>query len=245
MKELTSSPAELNEPLAGVEHIAIIMDGNGRWAKKRLMPRNVGHKKGAENLRKLIKDADSLGLKYLSVYAFSTENWKRDKEEVESIMGLFRKYLTEYFTGNENKNIRVKLIGNLEALPKDIFQKGKEVEKETANYTGLTLIIAINYGGRDEIVRAAKKMLINLQKTNTLIENITEAAFEKYLDTYTIPHPEIVIRTSGELRISNFLLWQAAYSEFYFTNTLWPDFTIEDIKKAIEEYSSRERRFGK
>ncbi|MCL2610898.1 MAG: isoprenyl transferase [Defluviitaleaceae bacterium] len=227
------------------EHIAIIMDGNGRWAKRRLMPRTIGHKKGAENLRTLIKEADALGIKYLSVYAFSTENWKREKNEVDFIMNLFRKYLEEYFTEKQNKNIRVKLIGDLESLPKDILAKGKEIEKLTKNYTGLTLVIAINYGGRDEIVRATKKMFENIQKTNTPIENITQQTFEQYLDTKDLPDPEIVIRTSGEIRTSNFLLWQSAYSEFYFTEILWPDFTIKDLQKAIDEYNKRERRFGK
>ena len=226
------------------KHIAIIMDGNGRWAKKRLLPRTVGHKKGAENLRELIRDADSLGLKYLSVYAFSTENWKREEEEVSSIMNLLRKYLSEYFHEKENKNIRVKLIGDIETLPKDIYEKGKEIERLTANYKGLTLVIAINYGGRDEIVRAARKLFINAIKTNTPPEEITEKMFSSYLDTENIPDPEIVIRTSGEVRTSNFLIWQSAYSEFYFTKTLWPDFTIKDLQEAIDDYNKRERRYG-
>ena len=218
-------------------HISIIMDGNGRWAKKRFLPRMAGHKAGSTALRKLVEDMNEMGLKYLSVYAFSTENWKRDTREVTSLMNLLRGYISDYLNDTDKNNIKLTIIGDTAKLDEDLQISIKNTIEKSKNNTGLNLIVAINYGGRDEIVRAIKKMME--QKTV-----VTEENFEKFLDTYKIPDPEILIRTSGEQRLSNFLLWQTAYTEFYYTDTLWPDFTKEDLLKAVEDFNGRDRRFG-
>ena len=227
-------------------HIAIIMDGNRRWAKKRMLPQHAGHKAGANALETLSEAADALGLNYLTVYAFSTENWQRDQEEVTGLMNLMRDYLDKYFSEPKQRNMRLLIIGDRAALAQDLIEKIEKIEHATQNNTGLTLIIAINYGGRDEIVRATKKLLRQVIKTGHNIDDIDEAYFARHLDisSHSIPDPELLIRTSGELRLSNFLLWQLAYTELYITDTLWPDFTIEHMKQAISEYNKRIRKLG-
>ena len=226
------------------EHVAVIMDGNGRWAKKRFLPRNYGHAEGAKALEAICENCEKLGIKYLTVYAFSTENWKRSVEEVSGIMNLFRKYLVDSIERSNNANMRVRLIGKREGLADDIVQKMENLERETAGNTGLQFYIAINYGGRDEIVRATKKLISDVQAGVVSEENIDESVFGTYLDTAGVPYPDLLIRTSGEERTSNFLPWQLAYSEFYFTDTLWPDFDMDSLVKAVRYYNKRERRFG-
>lgn len=226
------------------EHVAVIMDGNGRWAKKRMMPRNYGHAQGAKALEDICENCDMLGIKYLTVYAFSTENWKRSVEEVSGIMNLFRKYLVNSIERSNNANMKVNIIGRRDRLDEDILAKIDELEKSTANNTGLCFNIAINYGGRDEIVRAASEIAEKVKAGELKTEDIDEARFSSYLDTRDIPDPDLLIRTSGEERLSNFLLWQLAYSEFYFTDVLWPDFDMEALVDAVRYYNKRERRFG-
>lgn len=226
------------------EHVAVIMDGNGRWAKKRFLPRNYGHAEGAKALEAICENCEKLGIKYLTVYAFSTENWKRSVEEVSGIMNLFRKYLVDSIERSNNANMRVRLIGKREGLADDIVQKMENLERETAGNTGLQFYIAINYGGRDEIVRATKKLISDVQAGAVSEDNIDESVFGTYLDTAGVPDPDLLIRTSGEERTSNFLPWQLAYSEFYFTDTLWPDFDMDSLVKAVRYYNKRERRFG-
>lgn len=226
------------------EHVAVIMDGNGRWAKKRFLPRNYGHAEGAKALEAICENCEKLGIKYLTVYAFSTENWKRSVEEVSGIMNLFRKYLVDSIERSNNANMRVRFIGKREGLADDIVQKMENLERETAGNTGLQFYIAINYGGRDEIVRATKKLISDVQAGAVSEENIDESVFGTYLDTAGVPDPDLLIRTSGEERTSNFLPWQLAYSEFYFTDTLWPDFDMDSLVKAVRYYNKRERRFG-
>lgn len=226
------------------KHIAIIMDGNGRWASKRLLKRKAGHKAGAQTLEKISQYAMDLGVKHLTVYAFSTENWKRSEEEVSGIMDLLRSYLKNYIDRAKKDNVKVDIIGDISRLDLDIQQQIIELENLTKNKTGMSLHIALNYGGRDEILRAVKKIADEVQIGTMKSDEITEDIIEHYLDTQFIPDPELLIRTSGEQRISNFLLWQLAYSEFSFTDKLWPDFTEEDFKLAILEYQNRERRFG-
>ena len=226
------------------EHVAVIMDGNGRWAKKRFLPRNYGHAEGAKALEAICENCEKLGIKYLTVYAFSTENWKRSVEEVSGIMNLFRKYLVDSIERSNNANMRVRLIGKREGLADVIVQKMENLERETAGNTGLQFYIAINYGGRDEIVRATKKLISDVQAGAVSEENIDESVFGTYLDTAGVPDPDLLIRTSGEERTSNFLPWQLAYSEFYFTDTLWPDFDMDSLVKAVRYYNKRERRFG-
>lgn len=218
-------------------HIAIIMDGNGRWAKAKGRPRTFGHKAGADTLRKILTSAGELGVKYLTVYAFSTENWKRAKEEVDTLMFLFKTYLkTEKKTLMKN-NVRLLVSGRKENVSEDLLEEIKKVEEETKNNTGITLNIAFNYGGRAEIVDAINRIIEADEN------NVTEEIVSKYLYN-NLPDPELVIRTSGEFRISNFLLWQIAYSEIYVTDVLWPDFDEKELIKGIESYSKRDRRFG-
>lgn len=224
-------------------HVAIIMDGNGRWAKKRLMPRNFGHKAGAKILEQVCRDADELGIKYLTLYAFSTENWKRSVEEVSGIMNLLRDYLAKCIEDAEKNNMRVRIIGDRTALDKDIVSKIEELEEVSKVYNGLNLTIAINYGGRDEIRRGVKKLIGDV-KEGKLSDDITEDTISSYLDTKDIPDPDLLIRTSGEERLSNYLIWQLAYAEFYFTECLWPDFDMDELKKAVRYYNGRDRRFG-
>ena len=224
-------------------HIAIILDGNGRWAKKRGMPRSFGHVKGCENLEDICEVAKELGVKYLTVYAFSTENWKRSKEEVDGLMKLFRNYLKKCIKISQKNNMRVKVIGDITAFDSDIQESIKKLEDFSKNFTDLHFQIALNYGSRDEITRAVNRMLED-QKAGKLETPVSEDTISDYLDTAGLPDPDLMIRTSGELRLSNYLLWQLAYSEFYFTDVPWPDFKKDELVKAIEKYNERDRRYG-
>ena len=225
-------------------HIAIILDGNGRWAKKKGMPRNYGHAQGSKNVERICEDAYRLGVKYLTVYAFSTENWKRPKEEVDALMGLLRNYMKTCLKTAEKNRMRVRVLGDKTGLDEDIKKRIAELEEATKNNDGLNFQIALNYGSRDEMVRAMRRLCTDCREGKFAPEEINETMFESYLDTHGIPDPDLMIRTSGEQRLSNYLLWQLAYSEFYFTDVLWPDFTKEELLKAIEYYNGRERRFG-
>ena len=224
-------------------HIAIILDGNGRWAKKRGMPRSYGHVKGCENLEDICEVAKELGVKYLTVYAFSTENWKRSKEEVDGLMKLFRNYLKKCIKISQKNNMRVKVIGDVSAFDPDIQESIAKLENFSKDFTELHFQIALNYGSRDEITRAVNRMLED-QKAGKLETPVEEETISNYLDTAGIPDPDLMIRTSGELRLSNYLLWQLAYTEFYFTDVPWPDFKRDELVKAIEKYNERDRRYG-
>lgn len=226
-------------------HVAVIMDGNGRWAKEKGLSRNEGHKKGTAVVKKIIKHAEDLGIEYITLYAFSTENWKRPADEVEGLMKLLRQYLKQNIRDGKKKNGRFRVIGDRYGLPEDIQALIEELESITKDKTGIRIQIAINYGGRDEIIRATRKMIESLQKEGRSIQDVNEEYYEQFLDTAGIPDPDLMIRTSGEMRTSNYLPWQLAYSEFYFTPCLWPDFTVHDFDKALEEFGSRKRRFGK
>lgn len=232
------------ENLVIPEHVAIILDGNGRWAKKRGMPRAMGHKEGCVTVEKTVEIAARMGIKYLTVYGFSTENWKRSAEEVGALMQLFRYYMVRLLKIASSNNVRVKMIGDRCRFDKDIIEGLNKLENNTKDNTGLTFVIAVNYGGRDEIVRAAKKISADVKEGRLQPEDLDETVFNGYLDTKGIPDPDLLIRTSGELRLSNYLLWQLAYTEIYVTECLWPDFNKEELKKAIVQYNSRERRFG-
>ena len=223
------------------QHIAIILDGNGRWAKSKGMPRNYGHTMGAKNVEVILRAADELGIQYVTMYAFSTENWKRPDGEVEALMKLLNSYLKNCIKTARKNNMRVRVIGDVTALSSDFQEKIRKLEEESAHNTGLNFQIAINYGSRDEIIRAVR----NIAKDGIEPKQITEQTLERYLDTHDIPDPDLLIRTSGEQRVSNYLLWQLAYSEFYFTDVPWPDFTPEELLKAVTDYSDRDRRYGK
>lgn len=225
-------------------HVAIILDGNGRWAKKRFMPRNYGHSQGSKVVEKICEDAYKIGIKYLTVYAFSTENWKRPKDEVDALFKLLNNYLDTSIKTSKKNNMRVRIIGNKSGLPKEIQEKIKALEEASKANTGLNFQVAINYGSRDEIIRAVKALSEDLNAKTITIDDIDENLFSSYLDTADIPDPDLLIRTSGEQRLSNYLLWQLAYTEFYFTDVLWPDFNIDELKRAIEFYSGRKRNFG-
>lgn len=233
--------SKLNIP----NHIAIILDGNGRWAKKRMMPRNYGHAKGAKAVEQICEDAYNIGINYLTVYAFSTENWKRPKDEVDALMKLLSDYLDDSLSRATKNNMCVKVIGDKTALSIDLQNKIEKLETVTKDNTGLHFTIALNYGSRDEIVRAIKKVAADVKNEKLGVEDITEQVYSNYLDTKGIPDPDLLIRTSGEERLSNYLLWQLAYTEFYFTDCLWPDFDKKELLKAIVEYTKRDRRFGK
>ena len=226
------------------QHIAIIMDGNRRWAKQNKLDVRLGHKKGAETIDKIAKYCNKIGIKYLTVYAFSTENWKRSKEEVSALMLILQNYLEDFAKKADVENIRIKMLGNREGLSDGILKKIDSVVERTKNNTGLTFNVAFNYGGRDEIVNAVKKIAKDLENKVISIEDINENIITENLYTNEIPDPDLMIRTSGEIRTSNFLPWQLVYSEFYFTNKLWPDFTEEDLNEAINEYNRRTRNFG-
>lgn len=225
-------------------HVAIIMDGNGRWAKKRMMPRTYGHAQGSKTVEKICEDAYRMGIEYLTVYAFSTENWQRPKEEVDTLMNLLRDYMKDCIKTSKKNNMRVRIIGDITKLDADLQESIKKLEEASANNTGLKFQVALNYGGRDEILRAAKKFAVDYAANLSKLDAVGEADFENYLDTAGIPSPELLIRTSGEVRLSNYLLWQLAYAEFYFTDVLWPDFDKKELQKAIEYYNKRDRRFG-
>ena len=226
------------------QHIAIILDGNGRWAKAKGMPRNYGHTAGARNVETVCQAAHDLGVKYVTMYAFSTENWNRPEGEVEALMKLLESYLKNCIKTADKNNMRVRVIGDTTRLSERFQERIRELEAASAKNDGLNLQIAINYGSRDEMTRAMRRMSEDVAAGKRKPEEITESVFEEYLDTAGIPDPDLLIRTSGELRLSNFLLWQLAYSEFYFTDVPWPDFHKEDLERAIEAYNKRDRRFG-
>ncbi len=226
------------------QHIAIILDGNGRWAKAKGMPRNYGHAQGSKNVERICEEAWRMGIKYLTVYAFSTENWNRPDSEVAALMKLLRNYMKTCLKTAAKNDMKIRVIGDIEPLDDDIKNRIRELEEATVNNGGLNFTIALNYGSRDEITRAAKKLAADCAAGKVSAEEINEDLFQSYLDTHDIPDPDLMIRTSGEQRLSNYLLWQLAYSEFYFTDVPWPDFTKEELVKAIEEYNHRHRRFG-
>ena len=240
MNLFTGKTKELPPP----QHIAIIMDGNGRWAKKRGLPRTAGHAAGAETFRRIATYCRSIGVKYLTVYAFSTENWKRSRDEVESIMALFEKYLHEAIDEMEQDHIRLKVLGDLSRISPELRALIERTAEISTHYDGFQANICINYGGRDEIVHAARHFAAQCAAGERKPEELTEEAFGALLYSGGIPDPELIIRPSGEERISNFLLWQSAYSEYYFTDVLWPDFDERELDRAIAAYQKRDRRFG-
>ncbi|SFG47688.1 undecaprenyl diphosphate synthase [Lachnospiraceae bacterium C7] len=225
-------------------HVAIILDGNGRWAKKQGKPRTYGHTVGAKNVETICQAADEIGIKYLTLYAFSTENWNRPESEVKALMKLLENYLSTCIKTANKNNMRVRVIGDKTGLSKKFQTKIAQLEKESSVNTGLNLSIAINYGSRDEIIRATKKMVIDVTENKISVDDISEKLFSSYLDTNDLPDPDLMIRTSGEERLSNYLLWQLAYSEFYFTDIPWPDFNKEALLDAVKDYTKRDRRFG-
>ena len=237
----------MSEQLDGMvipKHVAMILDGNGRWAKKRGLPRSMGHKEGCVTVEKTVEIAARLGIEYLTVYGFSTENWKRSAEEVGALMQLFRFYAKRLLAMAEKNNIRVRMIGERNRFAPDIVEAINGLEEKTKENTGMTFVIAVNYGSRDEITRAVRKIMTDAKEGKLAPEEMTEKVFSSYLDTAGIPDPDLMIRTSGELRLSNYLLWQLAYSELYVTECLWPDFNKEELLNAIRQYNKRERRFG-
>lgn len=226
------------------QHVAIILDGNGRWAKAKGMPRNYGHAQGSKNVERICEEAWRLGIKYLTVYAFSTENWNRPQDEVDALMNLLRRYMKTCLTTASKNDMKVRVIGDITRLDEDIRSRILELEEATKNNGGLNFQIAINYGSRDELVRGIRRLAQDCVDNKQDPAEITEVVIERYLDTHGIPDPDLLIRTSGEQRLSNFLLWQLAYTEFYFTDVHWPAFTKEELIKAIEQYNKRDRRFG-
>ena len=226
-------------------HVAIIMDGNGRWARQRGHERNFGHEQGVKAVREVIESAAEMGLKYLTLYTFSTENWNRPDDEISALMSILVQSLNNEKDTFIKNNIRLKAIGDIARLASDVRERLNETIELTSKAKGLTLIVALSYSSRWEILEAARKLAMDVTNGSIVASEINETAFEKYLTTSGIPDPELMIRTSGELRISNFLLWQLAYTELYFTELLWPDFGKEDFYKAIIDYQKRERRFGK
>lgn len=225
-------------------HVAIILDGNGRWAKKRMLPRNAGHAAGSKNVEKICAAAWDMGIKYVTMYAFSTENWSRPKEEVDALMKLLHSYLKDCLKTSKKNNMQVRVIGDISKLDKDLQERIIELERVSAENTGLHFQVALNYGSRDEIKRSIISIANEVKEGSLLPEHITEDIISSHLDTSGIPDPDLMIRTSGEQRLSNYLLWQLAYAEFYFTDVLWPDFSKKDLQKAVEFYQSRDRRFG-
>jgi undecaprenyl diphosphate synthase len=236
--------AEFAHPLKPPRHIAIIMDGNGRWAKQRHLPRAVGHQRGAEAVRRAVEGCRELGVSYLTLYAFSSENWKRPAAEVGDLMSLLRVYLRKELADLHKNNIRLRFIGNREPLAQDIIDLINHAEGTTASNTGMTLVIALNYGSQSEIVAAAKALARDTRDGRIAVDDIDESTFAGYLQTAAIPDPDLIIRTSGEKRLSNFLLWQAAYAELVFLDIYWPDFNKESLVAAIQEFTNRERRYG-
>ncbi len=239
-----SSPVKGDNAMNVPRHVAIILDGNGRWARSKGMPRNYGHAQGSKNVERICEEAWRMGIKYLTVYAFSTENWSRPKDEVDALMKLLRNYMKTCLKTAAKNDMKIRVIGDKTRLDEDIRSRIDELEEATKNNGGLHFQIALNYGSRDEIVRAARRMARDAKDGKLEPEAVTSEVVSSYLDTYDIPDPDLLIRTSGEERLSNFLLWQLAYSEFYFTDVLWPDFTKEELVRAIEQYNSRDRRYG-
>lgn len=227
------------------EHVAIILDGNGRWAKAKGLPRTAGHTAGAKNVETIAAAAHEMGVKYLTLYAFSTENWNRPAEEVKALMTLLENYLKNCLKTAKKNNMRVRVIGDISRLDQTLQDKIIILEKESASYSGLNLTIAINYGSRDEMIRGMKKLYQDIADGKRQLEEISEDVFSNYLDTGELPDPDLLIRTSGEQRLSNYMLWQLAYAEFYFTPIPWPDFDKDALEEAIEAYANRDRRYGK
>ena len=225
-------------------HVAIILDGNGRWAKKRLLPRKAGHAAGAKTVEQICEDAYDLGVQYLTVYAFSTENWSRPDDEVDALMKLLRKYLADCIERSTKNNMSVRVIGDKSGLDEDLQRTIAELEEATKDNTGLHFTVALNYGSRDEMLRAVRKISAEVASGELKSDEIDGDIFAAHLDTAGIPDPDLLIRTSGECRLSNYLLWQLAYTEFYFTDVLWPDFDKKELEKAIEYYQGRDRRYG-
>ena len=227
------------------KHIAIIMDGNARWARKRALPKIIGHKKGVESIRKIVKACRKFGVKYLTLYAFSTENWYRPKSEVKGLFKLLENFLDKELSLFQKNNVKLSIIGERDRIETKLRKKIEEFEKNTKDNDGLLLNIALSYGSRQEILRATRSLIEEVKKGNIKPSSIDEKLFSKYLYTKASPDPDLLIRTSGEMRVSNFLLWQISYSEIYVTKKFWPDFCEEDLKKAIEDYQKRQRRFGR
>ncbi len=225
-------------------HVAIILDGNGRWAKKRFLPRNAGHAAGSKNVEKICKAAWDMGIEYLTMYAFSTENWSRPKEEVDALMKLLDTYLKECINTSKKNNMQVRIIGDASRLDAHLQEEAAYLERISAPNTGLHFQVALNYGGRDELTRCMKSVAAKVKAGELDVDDINEDVISDSLDTRGIPDPDLMIRTSGEQRLSNYLLWQLAYSEFYFTDVLWPDFSRKDLEEAVEYYKSRDRRYG-
>lgn len=236
MKELEG----LNIP----KHVAIIMDGNGRWAKAKGLPRNYGHMEGAKTVENILEEASNMGIKYLTVYAFSTENWNRPKDEVKALMKLLRTYMKNCIAKSNKNNVRCRVIGDKTRLDEDLQAAIQKLEEATKTNDGMNFTIAINYGGRDEIIRSVKKIATKVEEGEIKASDITEEVLNQNLDTWELPDPDLLVRTCNELRISNFLLWQLAYTEMYFTEVAWPDFSKEELIKAIEAYNHRDRRYG-
>jgi len=228
-----------------LRHLAIIMDGNGRWAKEKGLPRQVGHKAGVEKVKTITKACSEHGIEYLTLYAFSTENWNRPQEEVNGLMDLLVVFLKKELDEMHKNNVRIRTIGDLSPLPDKSKQAMLNAIEKTKDNDGIHLVIALNYGGRDEIIRSIKSLAADVEAGNLQVEAINQENFGSYLDTHDIPDPDLLIRTSGEVRLSNFLLWQLAYTEFYFTDVYWPDFGEEALNLAIDTYQNRHRRFGK
>jgi undecaprenyl diphosphate synthase len=231
-------------PQGKAEHVAIIMDGNGRWAKARSKPRLYGHQAGAKRVREIVEACPQLGVRYLTVFAFSTENWKRTQTEVAGLMKLFKRYILSEAKKLVDAGVCVRFIGDRLRLEPRLVQLMDELEGMTSENSLVNLTIAINYGGRDEVARASRRMAQDVARGTLNPDSVNEQTLAKYLDTYVLPDPDLVIRTSGEARISNFLLWQSAYSEYEFVKTLWPDFTVTDFEEIISNFEARERRFG-
>ncbi|MDO4173947.1 MAG: isoprenyl transferase [Eubacteriales bacterium] len=245
LKKEEGTPENTQQERPVPRHIAVIMDGNGRWAKKRGMPRTAGHKVGAETFRSIATYCKDIGVKYFTVYAFSTENWKRPAEEVETLMNLFRRYLKEAIETMAEKNVAVQVIGDLSVLAEDIRDLIADCSREAQKLQDPAIAtLCINYGGRDEIKHAARALASKVQAGELLPEDITEEMISEQLYTAAMPDPDLVIRPSGEIRISNFLLWQSAYAEYYFTDVLWPDFKPQHLEEAIAAYNQRQRRYG-
>lgn len=226
------------------KHIGIIMDGNGRWAKAKKLPRSMGHKAGVETIRKILTYADELGVQYVTFYAFSTENWKRPIEEVGFLMNLMVKYFIKETERFKEKNVVVKVLGDISKLPKECVDEIIRTQEETKNNTGIVMNLAINYGGRDEIIKGIKNLVNDCMENKVNIDDITPEMFSNYLYTAGMPDPDLIIRPSGEQRLSNFLIWQCAYSEFWYSDINWPDFKEENLREAIMDYQGRNRRFG-
>ena len=240
--DMRVSPSEL--PTRLPRHVAIIMDGNGRWAKARGLPRIAGHRRGADAVRTVVEACRDIGIPYLTLYAFSSENWKRPPNEVDDLMGLLRVYLRGELAELHANNVRLRFIGNRQALARDITSLIEEAEAMTVANASLTLSVALNYGSHDEIVRACRRVAGEVAAGRLAVDEITEATFTRFLETADVPDPDLLIRTSGEQRLSNFLLWQLAYAELVFTDTLWPDFSKHELEGAVAAFQQRERRYG-